>query len=136
MARLVTDDVHVEVNSVDLSEWVRNVRINRTRQEVTSAAMGDEWMDRHTGGVKDGSIEIEFIADFAANAVHATLNPLFGTTTNVKVIPKAGTVSATNPRFDGDVFIGDLDFINATYGELSTFTVTWPFAGAPDIETS
>lgn len=136
MARFVASDSTVEVNSVDLSDHVRSIAVNLTAQEVMSTAMGDTYIQRHAGGPKDGSVELEFIQDFAANEVYATLNPLLGTTVTVKIKPVDGNTSATNPEFEGSCFVSQVPFIDASFGELSTLRVTWPFNGEPTFNTT
>ncbi|MCI0689693.1 MAG: hypothetical protein L0Y54_21025, partial [Sporichthyaceae bacterium] len=90
---------------------------------------GDVYRSR-IGGLKTWSISLEFNADFAAGAVDATLFPLLGTTTTVKVRPTTAAISATNPEYSGSVLVTQVNPLGNSVGDLATVSVSWPGAGA------
>ena len=106
MAKFVLTDASVTLNSVDLSDHVSSVTLDITADEIVTTAMGDTFQSR-TGGLKDGTLSIEFQQDFAASEVDATLFPLLGTTTSFVVKPTSGAVSATNPSYSGNVLVNN-----------------------------
>lgn len=89
--------------------------------------MGDSWVTA-TGGLKSGTLTIEFLDDFAASEVDATLWPLFGTVTTFAVRPDAGSVSATNPTYSGSVFIAQ-HTLGGSVGDLAMKSLTFPTSG-------
>lgn len=129
MAVYMGNDASVTINSVDLSDHVAQVSFTETSAELDSTAMGDSNVTR-IGGLKDGSVTIEFHADFAASEVYATLNPLLGSTTTVLVVPTSGSVSATNPSKSVSALVTEVPFVDHAVGDLATVSVTWPFSGA------
>ena len=77
MAKFVLTDASVTLNSVDLSDHVASVTLDITADEIVTTAMGDTFQSR-TGGLKDGTLSIEFQQDFAASEVDATLGIVTG----------------------------------------------------------
>lgn len=122
-------DAKVTVNSVDLSQYVRQVSISASADQLDDTAMGDTFRSR-LGGLKDWSINLEFNSDFAAAAVDATLWSLLGTTTTVTVKATSAATSATNPIYSGPVLVSALTPVGGSVGDLATVGVTWQGAGA------
>ena len=128
-------DASVTLNSVDLSDHVSSVTLEITADEIVTTAMGDTFQSR-TGGLKDGTLSIEFQQDFASSEVDATLFPLLGTTTAFLVKPTSGSVSATNPSYAGNVLINSHSPVANGVGELATMSVSFPTSGTITRATS
>src|SRR5262249_32701763 len=93
-----------------------------------------------TKGLGDAKITIDFFQDFAAGKVHATLQPLIGSSTgvSVEVRPTSAARSTTNPAalmtgllmnynmLDGGV--GDASAIKAEFVNASQTGMTYPTA--------
>ncbi len=82
MAVFLQNDVQVTVNSVDLTDHVASITWTEASDELDTTSMGDANRTR-IGGLKDGSVSIEFHQDFAASSVYISLYSLLGTTTTV-----------------------------------------------------
>ena len=135
MATFSFVDASVVINSVDLSDHVRQVTLNVSAAELDDTAMGDTFRSR-IGGLKDWSVTLEFNQDFAASEVDATLWPLLGTTTTITIKPTSGSVSATNPSYSGTVLVSQYNPLTNGVGDLATTSVTWQGAGALTRATS
>ena len=135
MAKFVLTDASVVLNSVDLSDHVSSVTLEITSDEIVTTAMGDTFQSR-TGGLKDGTLSIEFQQDFASSEVDATLFPLLGSTTAFVVKPTSGSVSATNPSYSGNVLVNSHSPVANGVGELSTMSVSFPTSGSITRATS
>lgn len=135
MAVFLQNDVQVTINSVDLTDHVASVTWTETAAELETTAMGDSNVTR-IGGLKDGSISVEFHQDFAASSVYATLYTLLGTTTTVEITPVSGALSATNPKHSAAALVTELPFIDGAVSDLATISVTWPLAGPVTVTTS
>ena len=129
MAVFLSNDVAVVVNSVNLSDHVASITWTEQSEELDTTAMGDGNRTR-TGGLKDGSVSIEFHQDFAASSVYATLYTLLGTTTTVTMTPTSASVSATNPKHSASALVTELPIIDGSVSDLATVSVTWPLSGA------
>ena len=136
MAVFMSNTVTVTVNSVDLTDHITSISgFNETCADIQTTAMGETNISR-IGGLKDSSVSITFLNDFAASKVYATLKDLLGTAVNVTVQPVAGSATATNPKKTGSCLITELPFIDGSVGDLSTVSVTWPVTGAISTVTS
>lgn len=135
MAKFVLTDASVVLNSVNLSDHVSSVTLEITADEIVTTAMGDTFQSR-TGGLKDGTLSIEFQQDFAASEVDATLFPLLGSTTAFVVKPTSGSVSSTNPSYAGNVLVNSHSPVANGVGELATMSVSFPTSGTITRATS
>jgi hypothetical protein len=135
MATFVFTDASVTINSVDLSDHVRSVTLDITAEEQDDTAMGATFRSRK-GGLKDGSISLEFNSDFAAAEIDATLFPILATTVAFVVKPTSSAVSSTNPSYSGNCLVTQHVPVGNAVGDLATTSVTWPTSGTITRATS
>ena len=128
-------DASVTLNSVDLSDHVASVTLDITADEIMTTAMGETFQSR-TGGLKTGTLSIDFQQDFAASEVDATLWPLLGSTTAFVVKPTSDAVSSTNPSYSGSVLVNQHIPVANAVGELATMSVSFPTSGTITRATS
>jgi hypothetical protein len=88
----------VLVNGVDLSSVARGIHTVDSRAPVDVTAFGAGYT-QEPKGLGEASITIDFLSDFSAGKVHATLSPLISSTTPFAVEVRAVNAirSATNP---------------------------------------
>lgn len=127
MSTLAFTDARVEVNSVDLSDWVTSVELPIEYEELEDTAMGDSARSR-IAGLQDSTVSIAFNQDFAASAVDATLWAARGTVVTVKVRPTSAAIAATNPEYVGSYLISQYNPFGNSVGELATVEVEWPLS--------
>lgn len=136
MAKFVATDVKTTINGVDFSDHIAAVTIDISSDEIeTTAFSANGWRTR-IGGLKDGSITLDFHQDFATSgsgAVDQTIWNNFGSLATVVVVPTSGSVSATNPSYSGVYLVSQTQPIASTVGDLATMSVTWPVAGTAGI---
>jgi len=136
MAVFFNQSVTVTVNSVDLTDHITSVSgFNETCADLTTTAMGETNVSR-IGGLKDASVSITFLNDFAASETYATLASLLGTAINVTITPASGSVTATNPKKTASCLVTELPFVDGAVGDLAEVSVTWPVTGAITTATS
>jgi len=125
MAVFLNNLVGVKVNSVDLSDHVTSVTLNRAFDELEVTAMGDS-SHKFVKGLESGSVTIDFLNDTASANVLATLQAAWGTTVTVVLLQEKGTaVSATNPLYTFSVLVNNTTDINGAVGDIGTQSVTW-----------
>jgi hypothetical protein len=127
MATLAFVDARVEVNSVDVSDWVTNVTLPLDFEALEDTAMGDVARSR-IAGLGDSTIGINFNQDFAAGGPDATVAAIIKTVVTIKVRPTSGSVSATNPEYVGDYLINQNNPFGNGVGELAKMSVSWPLS--------
>jgi hypothetical protein len=111
-------DAYVAVNSVVLSDHANNVTVEDTRDSVDITAFGAT-SKATTKGLGDANITVNFFQDFAASKVHATLQPLIGSTTPVTIEVRATSAarSATNPAAVMSGLLMNYNMISGGIGE-------------------
>ncbi len=129
MAVFLQNDVQVTVNSVDLTDHVASITWTETSEELDTTSMGSANRTR-LGGLKDGSVSIEFHQDFGSSSVYQTLYPLLGTVTTVTMTPTSAAAAATNPEHSASALVVELPIIDGSVSDLATVSVTWPLSGA------
>lgn len=135
MGTFVLTDAYISINSVDLSDWCTSVTLSVEVDEQEDTAFGDTYRSR-LGGLRDWSLDLEFNQDFAASAVEATLFSLLGTSTAVDIRANTNTVTATNPRYTGNVLVTQFSPIDGAVGDIATTSVSWPGNGTLTRATS
>lgn len=123
MAISVLTDAMVIVNGVTLSDHANQVTIEDTRNSVDITAFGAT-NTAITKGLGDAKITVQFFQDFAAGKVHATLQPLIGSTTpvTVEIRPTSGARSATNPAAVMSGLLMNYNMLSGGIGEASTIS--------------
>ena len=136
MAIFLNNKVGVKVNSVDLSDHVTSVTLNRSFDELEVTAMGDTG-HKFVKGLEASSVTIDFLNDTASANVLATLQAAWGTTVEVKLLQEKGTaVSATNPLYTFNVLVNNTTDVNGAVGDVGTQSVTWTVQGATSVATT
>jgi len=129
MAVFLNNGVGVKVNSVDLSDHVNNITLNRNFDELEVTAMGDSG-HKFVKGLEASSITLDFLNDTATASVLQTLQAAWGTNVTLVLLQNKGTaVSATNPLYTMTVLVNGTTDINGATGDLSTQSVTWNVSG-------
>jgi len=125
MAVFLNNKVGVKVNSVDLSDHVQSVTLNRQFDELDVTSMGDA-SRKAVKGLESSSVTIDFLNDTAAANVLATLQAAWGTTVTLVLLQEKGTaVSATNPLYTMSVLVNGTTDINGAVGDIGSQSVTW-----------
>lgn len=128
MASFVFTDAVVTINSVALSDHVKSATLNISADVQENTAMGATYRSK-LGGLKDWSLELEFNQDFAASNVDATLWPLLGVATTVKIKATSSVNSATNPEYSGSAILASYPAIGGGVGDVASVQVTFEGAG-------
>jgi hypothetical protein len=135
MAVFLANNVGVKVNSVDLSDHVTAVTLNRSFDELEVTAMGDTG-HKFVKGLESSSVTIEFLNDTASANVLATLQAAWGTSVTVVLLQTKGTaVSATNPLYTATVLVnGTSDVMGGQ--DVGKQSVTWNVVGSVAVATT
>ena len=128
MAKFAATDYKITVNGSNLSTNLNSVELALESDDLETTAFGGTFRER-IGGLKTGSLTLQFMQDFAAGAVDATLFPLFNTLATVVIVPTSGTVSASNPSYSALVLCNSYSPHATSVGDIATFSVTWPTSG-------
>ena len=135
MAVFLNNGVVLTINSVDLSDHVTAVTINRSFDELEVTAMGDGG-HKFVKGLEASSITIDFLNDTAAGEVLPTLQAVWGTNTTITVKQTSAIVSATNPLYTMTCLINNTTDINGSVADISSQSLTFNVSGTIAVTTS
>jgi hypothetical protein len=125
MAIFLQNNVGVKINSVDISDHVTSATLSQIFDEIAVTAMGDS-ANKFVKGLESSTLTINFLNDFAASNVQATLQAAYGTTVTAVLLPVKGTaVSATNPLYTVSILVNNLTPINGAVGDVSNSSITF-----------
>ena len=128
MPKFAATDYKITVAGVNLSTNLNSVELALESDDLEVTAFGGTFRER-IGGLKTGSLTLQFMQDFGAASVDATLFPLYNTLATVVIVPTSGTVTSTNPSYTATCLVNAYSPANASVGDLSVFSVTWPTSG-------
>jgi len=125
MAIFLQNNVGVKINSVDLSDHVTSVTLTQNFDELEVTALGDS-AHKFVKGLEASTLTLNFLNDFAATSVQATLQAAYGTTVTAVLLPVKGTaVSATNPLYTVSIIVNNLTPLNGAVGDISNSSMSF-----------
>ena len=137
MAKFVVTANTVTLNGGTVSPSVARAELVLNSAEVDVTDFGSNGWTEVIGGLKSGTVSLDFHSDFGVGAVSALFQDLVGTIGTVTLIAGNGTaVSATTPRYTATVLINSFTPISGAVGDLSTFSVSFPTTGAVTYATA
>jgi hypothetical protein len=130
LAKYVVAGTTCTLNGSDISANVARAEIVINSAEVDTTDFGSNGWTEVVGGLKSGSVSLDFHSDFGSGAISNLLQDLVGTIGTVTVIAANGTAaSATTPTYTAEVLINSFTPIAGAVGDLATFSVTFPTTG-------
>jgi hypothetical protein len=125
MAIFLQNNVGVKINSIDLSDHITSVTLTQNFDELEVTALGDS-AHKFVKGLEASQLTLNFLNDFAAASVQATLQSAYGTTVTAVLLPVKGTaVSATNPLYTVSILVNNLTPLNGAVGDISNSSMTF-----------
>lgn len=132
MAKYIVTGNNVSIAGTDVSASVARAEltISSTEVDVTDFASGG--FTEVVGGLKSGSLALDFHQDFGDGALASVLNEsIVGTLVEIIVIAGNGsTASANTPSFTGQFLVNSVSPVSGAVGDLSTYSITFPLSGA------
>lgn len=131
MAIAVLTNCLVKINSVDLSDHVRQINISHAAKTEAATVMGND-TENFLAGLKVSSIEVEFLQDQATGKVDQTLFPLVGPGVAPFIIEIAAvntTISATNKRYNFYAMLESYPPLGVSVGGIAAVKATFRPAG-------
>jgi len=128
MAKFAATDYAVSINGTQFGSSLNSAELTIEADDLETTAFGGTYRTR-VGGLKSASVTLNFMQDFAAASVDATLNGLVGSIATVVIIPQGTAVSSTNPSYTSTCIVTQYSPMSSAVGDLATFSVTWPVTG-------
>tara|TARA_S200002703_G_scaffold137936_1_gene127975 strand:- start:382 stop:792 length:411 start_codon:yes stop_codon:yes gene_type:complete len=136
LAKYVVTSTDVTLNGTDISSACARAELVINSAEVETTDFGSAGWTEVIGGLKSGSVTLDFHNDFGAGGVSALFQDLVGTIGTVTLAPNGTAVSATNPKYTAEVLVSSFTPVSGAVGDLATFSVTFPTSGAVGYATA
>ena len=131
MAKYVVTGNNVSIGGTDVSGSVARAELTITSTEVDVTDFASGGFTEVVGGLKSGSLSLDFHSDFGSGALNTVLTEdLVGTLVEIVVIAGNGSsASEDTPSYTANFLINSLSPVSGAVGDLSTFSVTFPMSG-------
>ena len=128
MGSFVLKNCVLSINGPDLSAYTRSVRLNYTTEVPETSAYGIT-SKTFINGLKDWSVDCEFVQDYASSLDGVLFN-LVGSTVAFRVRNDSAATSALNPCYNGNVIVTAYPPIGNSIGETAKTSVHLEGTGA------
>ena len=121
----------VTVNSVDYSDHLTSATLTVDADQLPATTFASAGWKEVKGGLKGGTVDIEWLQDYASGGIDSVAYALVGSTAAMEVRP-AGTAAAgtSSPAYQFSVLVTGWNPIDSAVGDLATVSVSWPITGA------
>lgn len=120
----------ITINTVDLSEYLKDVSLTYEADELETTASGDTSKE-FIAGLKSWKVDATVNQDYTASKVDATLFPLVGAAPFAVVLrPTSAIKGANNPEFTGNCILTSYPPMSGAVGEVATVKFTMRGTGA------
>ena len=140
MAIYLSNNVGLKIATVDLSDYIQSITLTQTFDEVETTTMGQN-SHVFSKGLEASTLAVDFINDWAAAKVGATLQAAYGTSVTALIVPVKASptvVSATNPLYTVSILVNNLtpvgsggpqDYATSSMTFTCTSTVAYATSG-------
>lgn len=117
------------LNGVDYSDHLKQVTLTVDAAQLDATDFASAGWVEVIGGLKSGTLALEFMDDVADNDVDEELWALLGTVVTFAQRPTTGAISTSNPEYQGSVLITS-HALGGTVGDLAAKSLSFPTSGA------
>jgi hypothetical protein len=136
MPKYIVTNPKVTINGTNVSPSVAAATLELTSADVDVTNFGSNGWTEIIGGIKSGSVSLDFHSGYAAGEINTILNPLVGTIATVAINPNGTAPSSTNPTWTALVHVNSVSPVAGAVGDLATFSVTYPTSGSVTFATA
>jgi hypothetical protein len=136
MAKYVVTATVVKIGTTNVSDSCASATLELTAADVDVTDFGGAGWTEVIGGLKSGTVTLDFHNDYGVGGINTILNPLLGTIATVTLVPNGTVVSATNPIWTAPVLVNSVSPVAGAVGDLATFSVSFPTSGEVTFATA
>jgi hypothetical protein len=129
MPKMVLLAEFVSINANDLSTYANKAELAVEVEEKDVTTYGSLGWKEVLGGLKSGTIALEFKQDFAATKLDSIMWPLLGQVVPFIVRADQGVVSPANPNYSGNILIKAWNPITGSVGDNASVSVSYSTSG-------
>lgn len=119
----------------DLSSWLVNATWEVSAEVKEQPTHGSGGFQMRYGGIKSGTLTVEFLQDFGASAIDQLLRTTLGGGDVLNdylyfdLKPTSSARGTTNPSYVGQILVSEYKPIPVQVGELAITSYSWPSHG-------
>jgi hypothetical protein len=136
MPKYIVTNPKVTINGTNVSTSIAAATLELTSTDVDVTSFGSNGWTEIIGGLKSGTVSLDFHSGYAAGEINTVLNPLVGTIATVVINPNGTVTSSTNPAWTATVHVNSVSPVAGAVGDLATFTVSYPTSGSVTFATA
>jgi 2-keto-3-deoxy-6-phosphogluconate aldolase len=136
MPKYIVTNPKVTINGTNVSPSIAAATLELTSTDVDVTSFGSNGWTEIIGGLKSGTVSLDFHSGYAAGEINTVLNPLVGTIATVVINPNGTVTSSTNPAWTATVHVNSVSPVAGAVGDLATFTVSYPTSGSVTFATA
>lgn len=131
MAKEILYNATIVIGGSDVSNNFKSATLDVNTDMKDVSCFGDLFKV-NVLGLKDWSVELAYMDDFADNAFNEQLWGWWngGVAVSFSIRPKAGAVSATNPYYTGQVILPSATLFAGQHGEVPAGTLSLKGTGS------
>jgi len=131
MAKFVVTATAVTMGGEDISTACARAELVINAAEVETTDFGSGGFTEVIGGLKSGTLSLDFHQDFGTDAVSTLFLDTVGTVVIFTLIAGNGiTMSETTPKYTVSCLITSFTPVSGAVGDLASFSVSFPTTGA------
>lgn len=130
MAKMVLLTEFVSIAGNDLSTFTSKAEISVEVEEKDVTTYGSLGWKEVLGGLKSGTIALEFKQDFSSAKLDAIMWPLLGTVVPFEVRADQAAVGTSNPKYTGNLLVKAWNPITGSVGDDASVSVSYSTSGA------
>lgn len=130
MPKMVLTAAFIALSGNDLSEWANKIELQTEVEEkdvTTYKSLG--WKEL-LGGLKSGTLGLEFKQDFEPVKLDDIMWPFLGQVIPFVVRADQGSASSSNPSYVGNCLVKGWNPLTGSVGDDATVSVSFPTSGA------
>lgn len=136
MAFMVLTAQYLSLGGTALADYCNKAELTVEVDEKDVTTYGSLGWKVVIGGLKSGSLAVEYKNDYAAAALDSILWGMFGTVVPFEVRATQAAVGAANPKYTGSCLIKEYKPIQGGVGDEASTSATYPTSGAVARATS
>lgn len=131
MARKAIIDAVVYIAGNDVSEWVSKLEDDDVIDEIEVTTYGDDGNKTYVGGLRGGTISLDFKNDYAPDSLDSIMSSLVSRDPiSMSWKPFKTTISSANKLHSGKILLNSWQPISGNVGEQPTVSKTYSKSGA------
>lgn len=136
MPAMVLLAAYVSINGTDLSDHNNKCELTVEVEEKDVTTYGSLGWKMVLGGLKSGTLGLEFKQDFAATKLDSIMWSLLGQVVPFEVRADQSAVGPSNPSYSGNALVKAWNPLTGSVGDDASVSVSYPTSGAVDRATA